>query len=310
MNFRFINPHNVRWFVPAWAVDPFILARTLDNMLAQHLSASDRQRWDAPLDFWVVCQRDHDGGWAVSLKQIDDDGLGAEDVGKLFLESDEWSINLPLNGFLKGSPPAAGAHCVYYHYFETPLPAAYTGVTKQRWFDRYAQHVSSAKCGSPYLFHRAIREHGHKKAMHRVLLSALSEDAAMHFEEDFVARGTLYPLGLNMIPGGRSGIRYLHTLGIRATSAESRDLAVQDALSQEVMGGRPNPLCAARWESDPDFASRVICGHSGRLTAEQVRTIRLLAGTGRCADQIAVLIGDSVRRVTSVLTGKRYGRVL
>lgn len=307
MNFRYINPHNVAWLVPAWAADPFQLARTLDGMLAHRFGKTGRPRWDKPLDFWVECTA-VDDGYRVAM--LDPDGApDALTIGRLHILGDGFSINVPLNDMLKGSPPAAGTYCVYYHYFETELPAAYFGVTKRRWFDRYAQHVTAARAGSPYLFHRSIREHSTLTARHFLLVSGSSEDAAMALEEEMVGLGTLYPLGLNMIPGGRAGIRYLHNFGVRVSNAEARDLAVQELLSQPSAAGRPNPLCAARWESDPDYAARVICGHSGRLTAEQVRIIRLMAVAGHKPHHIAATIGDNTQRVGRVLVGKRYGRV-
>lgn len=309
MNFRFVNPHNVRWFVPEWAMNPFDLAVALDGLIAEHVQLTRRKpRWDQSLGFWVVCNRSAEG-WRLDLRTVDDEGRGADNLDQLFIETDEWVINLSLPEMIKGATAAENTHCVYHHHFEADVPAGYFGITKQRWFDRYAQHLSSARTGSPYLFHRSIRENGHKRGYHRVVFSIIDQERAYALEEEFVALGTLYPLGLNMIPGGLAGIRYLHNLGVRPSSPEARDAAVRDLLTRETVDGRSNPLCAARWESDPDYVARVICGHSGRLTTEQVRSIRLMSIAGRPAEMIATILGDQERRVRAVLTGKRYGRV-
>jgi hypothetical protein len=307
MSFRAINPHNIQWMVPSWAASPFQLARALDDLLVELFKVRRRPRWDASLDFWVIVEI-KDGSFTLDLREVDESG-NRQDCGILFLVAADWVINLPLNDLLKGAPRADGTHCLYYHWFDSEVPAAYTGLSKQRWFDRYAQHLSSARNGSPYLFHRAIREHGHKRAMHKVMMGLLTQEQAYHYEEEMVSRGTLYPLGLNMIPGGLAGIRYLHNLGVKVASAESRDTALEMLATQTDIAGKPNPLCAARWETDPDFNARVICGHSGRLTADQVRSIRMLSSFGMSTTEIASRIDDSDARVSRVLSGKRYGRV-
>jgi hypothetical protein len=54
-----------------------------------------------------------------------------------------------------------GDYVVYRHAFvekgTTSVPNAYTGITRQGWQKRFTQHQRSAKTGSPYLFHDAIR---------------------------------------------------------------------------------------------------------------------------------------------------------
>jgi hypothetical protein len=73
--------------------------------------------------------------------------------------------------------------------------------------------------------------------------------------------------------------------------------------------GRPNPLCAARWEVDQDFINRVICGHGARLSVGEIETIRSLSNVGRLPSEIAAATGRDLRRVREVISGATYGRV-
>jgi len=132
----------------------------------------------------------------------------------------------------------------------------------------------------------------------------------MDEEESLVDEFSLYPLGLNMIPGGFAGMAYLHKLGFTASSAKERDAVIEQIAQRETVAGNPNPLCAARWAADQDFANRIICGHGNRLSVEQVLGIRALGSFGKPAEEIAQRMGlDDTRRVKRVLSGSRYSRV-
>src|ERR1700676_3669720 len=100
---------------------------------------------------------------------------------------------------------------------------------------------------------------------HRVLATGLNKDDAMAYEEYLVGTHSLYPMGLNMIPGGYAGLKYLSTLSIRLIDTEYVAESIAGAMCRDSIAGKPNPLCSARWQSDPDYAARVICGHHGRL---------------------------------------------
>jgi len=306
MKFKHVNPRNVQHIVPSWAIDPLQLARKMDDLLDQAF-AGRCPAWDADHRFWFDGSFNGDG-WMFRLAEPAD-GDPVDFCGQLFLDHPDWSVSVPLNEILKGAPSLAGRHSLYVHAFDEEVPLHYFGITKQRWFDRLAQHESSARCGSQLLFHRAIRDKVGKKIAHRVLLTDLDYETAMGLEESWVEEFGLYPAGLNMIPGGFAGIKYLHTLGVAARSEVERDAAVEKLASADSIGGRHNPLCAARWISDQEYVNRVICGHSGRLTADQVRSIRMLSAGGASHDRIAAAIGDRVERVRRVIGGRRYGRV-
>lgn len=306
MKLKFVNPHNVRHQIPSWAIDPFILAKEMDKLLTQYTGGRSLQ-WDDRHRFWFDAKHDGDN-WFFRLAEPDE-GDQTDFCGVLFIDHPDWSISVPLHELLKGAPSLDGTHSLYVHGFGGDVPLNYFGITKQRWFDRLAQHESSARCGSPYLFHRALRDKPSEKIAHRVLLTALNYESAMGLEESWVEEFSLYPLGLNMVPGGFAGMKYLHSLGAHAKSFETRDQAIAELSTREFVNGRPNPLCASRWASDQDYANRVICGHSGRLTVDQVRSIRMLSIGGANDIRVSQLTGQALDLVRRVTSGKRYGRV-
>lgn len=305
MKLRHINPHNVRHLIPKWAIDPFLLAQEMDRLMGEYVDGRTPPRWDATLRFWFDAKFNGEG-WMLRIAEPD--GEDHVSCGRLILDHPDWSISVPLNDMLKGAPLAEHTHSLYVHAFDGEAPLSYVGITRQRWYDRLSQHERSAQAGSPYLFHKALRDKRGDKVAHLIIATSLAHETVMQLEEEFVEEFTLYPLGLNMIPGGFAGIRYLHTLGIKAQTARERDVAIESMVARESIEGRPNPLCAARWVSDQEYVNRVICGHGDRLTIDQVRKIRMFSASGKPVPRIAELIGDCVKRVTNVLTGKRYGR--
>jgi len=279
MKFSCINVHNIHELIPSWAIDPFALARHLDDLLTTergaYLVPTGSEVYQS-LQFWI--EIDATATPPTVRVCTPDDQVNLN--GRLIVTSrsvvNELSqIDVPLNPIFKGYSRLDGTYSVYLHSFQTETPIGYVGMTKQRWFDRYAQHVSSARTGSPYLFHKALREHQSAQIFHKVFMCDLDQSHALECEEEWVEMFGLYPLGLNMIPGGKAGFSYLAKLGLHAKTSEERDSTLEQLSARESLVGRPNPLCAARWESDPNFVERVICGHSGRLSVEQVQLIRL-----------------------------------
>lgn len=314
MKFNCINVHNIHELVPHWAIDPFALAKHLDGLFS---SEQGSQLAPAPeavyssLPFWVEV----DTGTPNPIVRVctPDDQVNLN--GRLIITcqsllNEKAQIELPLNPIFKGYEKVERLYSVYLHSFQTETPLGYVGMTKQRWFDRLAQHTSSARNGSPYLFHRALREHRTYPILHKVFVCGLNQDNAMELEEEWVGMCGLYPLGLNMIAGGKAGLVYLSKLGVQARTTEEKDSAIERLSSREHLEGRPNPLCASRWESDADFVERVICGHSGRLSVEQVRLIRLGASLNKSVEELVEESGArNVRQIKRLLSKKTYGRV-
>jgi len=123
----------------------------------------------------------------------------------------------------------------------------------------------------------------------------LDEDAAMDAEEYLVDKYSLsskHPNGLNMIPGGREGIRVLRKLspgGRSLTESDDREAFLDGYLKTHSHFGKPNPGVAESW-NDPAYAEAVICGRENRLSADQVREIRYLAATGNSIQRIKDII--------------------
>lgn len=239
----------------------------------------------------------------------------------------------------------AGNYVVYSHSIG-PRPGvsefagaamSYVGVTRQGWRKRFSQHLSNAMSGSPLLFHRALREHyaGAAVVQHRILGVFATEREAMDEEEAFVngvfseqaavqshfdfvgleswATGTLYPNGLNMIPGGYAGLRALHKMGALAdrevVDVERREERLINIMKRPSLEGKPNPLLAAHWQNE-DYATRIICGPEGRLRPEQISQARFLYALGRNKEEITQTVGArSVDQIARLLAGKTYSRI-
>lgn len=307
MQFRYVNPHSVRHLVPSWVFDPFQVTSAMDGLFAQYFKGKKRPDPYRPLKFWVEINIGSGGAEVKLVEPTNEDD--AEFCGSLYIDSQYRCLVVPLNALLVGHEKLAGSYSLYSHSFELDAPLSYVGLTKRTWFERFSQHKSDAGRGSHLLFHRAIREHQSAKMFHRVFLTGIDHDTAMSLEEEYIENISLYPLGLNMIPGGFAGMKYLGSLGFQARTAEQRDDELQRLVDQPDIGGKPNPLCAARWEVDQDFVNRVICGHSGRLTVDQVRLVRMLTASGKPSAAIAEYIGDKQSRVERVASGDVYARV-
>ncbi len=314
MKFQHLHIKNFLQFVPNWAGDVFSLARNIDQLFGTNEAKKlmREQLVGHPPKFWIEADL-LAGNIRIATPSNDEDVLLCDQLiitTASVIGHASAQIIVPLTPLMQGCYSIADKYVIYLHSFQTETPLGYIGVSKRMWYARFAQHVSSAKCGSPYLFHRAIRNHCDVDICHKVLVCDITHDMAMSLEEEFVGQVSLYPLGLNMIPGGNAGIKYLHKLGIIARNANDRDKAVEDLSARDTLAGQPNPLCAARWASDADFVERVICGHSGRLTADQVRTIRLHSSFGLGASKIKDLVGArNERQVLGVISERYYSRI-
>ena len=314
MKFKHINIHNLSDLLPTWAINTIPLARKLDDLFDTTEGLTLVPKGDAiyaPLAFWIEVDASQANPYIRICTPDDVVNLN----GRLIVTCgsnthSNVQLDLPLNPIFKGYDRISGHYCIYMHSFQTEVPLGYVGMTKQRWFERYSQHLSSSRNGSPYLFHRALREHPSAAVLHKVFYCELSHDYALQYEEELVQMFCLYPLGLNMIPGGKAGFAYLGQLGMKARNAEERDALVEAISARSSIEGRPNPLCAARWATDSDFAERVICGHSGRLTVEQVKAIHMHSSSNHSIARIMSNVGArNARQVKNVLEGKTYSRV-
>lgn len=223
--------------------------------------------------------------------------------------------------YLVTHPEYFGHYHIYKHMFLTDqngekiVNAGYTGVTKRGWRTRWAEHLRAAQSGSHYRFHEAIRQWQGvaRMTMHQIIGHAKSEQLAMSMEERIVARDTLYPLGLNMIPGGNAGLAYLRRIGAignnERVSVDDVQRVINRFFENTSRKGIPNPLAAANW-LDPDYAEKVICAGPDRLKAQQIRDARVLSLLGHDVGAIAEKVGArNVDQVRRVLSGETYSRI-
>lgn len=250
-------------------------------------------------------------------------------------------IEIPLRFVLKGLPSFDDTYMVYLHALklEDGRDMVYYGITRRGWMKRFNEHMRDAMSyDSPYLFHQVLRESciGRAQQLHgasvqepaegppakvlvgnyHVLCAAgLTKDQAEATEEHLVSKYSLgHADGLNTIPGGKAGIAYLHKLrvlhpGHTLADSEDRQRALITYLREHPRKGVSNQLVAQRW-LDPDYATRVICSGKGRLSPEQVRTIRAAALAGQGVEEIRQLVSaDEKGQVQRVLDRKTYTRV-
>jgi hypothetical protein len=115
-----------------------------------------------------------------------------------------------------------------------------------------------------------------------------------------------------MIPGGKSGLRYLRENGLIQRSvvplSDERDKIVSEWLKEHPRRGLPAPWVAEKWR-DNNWAIAQICGRDDRLSVEQVRAIRRLAKE-YSAEEIFLRIGaKDVAQIERVIEGRTYSRV-
>jgi hypothetical protein len=244
-------------------------------------------------------------------------------------------VEIPLRALINGGPRLEGSYAVYLHALlsEDGQEFVYYGVTKRGWNNRFTEHLESALGEeSRRLFPAKLKELMVSRAEHirgenrttpmltgvvsSICAVGLDEDSAMDAEEYLVDKYSLsskHQKGLNMIPGGREGIRALRRLSIvgeaSLTESDEREAFLDEYLKVHPLFGKPNPGVAAMWD-EPAYAEAVICGRGNRLSAGQVREIRYLAAMGNSIQRIKELTGAlDDGQVSRVLMGRTYSRI-
>lgn len=209
---------------------------------------------------------------------------------------------------------------VYNHVFlsdqngENVENATYIGVTKRGWRTRWSEHLRAAETGSHCRFHKAIRQYANAKCVfHGIMGHASSEQMAMEIEERLVEHNSLYPLGLNMIPGGYAGLAYLRKIGAvgakERVGVDDKDAIINRFFERTSRKGLPNPLAAANWLNS-DYAEKVICAGEDRLKPQQIRDARFFSSLGQDVDTIASRVGArNSAQVQRLLSGQTYSRI-
>jgi hypothetical protein len=283
----------------------------------------------------------------LRLARVAQDRTGSGATPALHINLRSWALDIPqrielsLRFVLKGLPAIEPTYAVYLHVLrmEDGQNLLYYGITRRGWMKRFSEHIQRAMHEeSPLLFHRMLREgsggrmrqitgtvHAEEAAKsspcvlvgtHHVLCAAgLTAEQALDTEEHLVEKYSFgKPLGLNMIPGGKAGVAYLHKLSVLASDRrvvvdEEKEDLLRKYIESHPRKGLPNPLVAQRWLDD-DYATRVICASDKRLSADQVRRIREVASAGQGVAVIQKIVNvHDKRRVQRVIDGKTYSRV-
>lgn len=193
----------------------------------------------------------------------------------------------------------------------------YVGVTTRSWQTRWTEHRRAVETGSPLLFHRTLREElgaGRVTYIHHKVMGVTEDLEELYVAEEKLVEGHWSDeRRLNMIPGGKSGLKYLRDNGILAQGVvplpDERDRLVADWLRDHPRKGLPAPWVAERWRDDA-WAVAQICGRKNRLSVDQVRAIRQLS-TNHSAEEIAARIGAlNPGQVQRVLRQETYSRVV
>ncbi len=191
----------------------------------------------------------------------------------------------------------------------------YVGITGRDWLLRLKEHIDEMRRGSKKRFHTAWRESMGKK--HVLFTSSLMDinqtfEGAMDWEERNVDTVAYGPNGLNMIPGGFKGLKFLHKLRIIDNvniNLEEREKAIEEYIRQNPRKGIPNPFISKLWEDD-EYYLKVIEARPKTLSTDQVRKIRELYKLGRSISEIVTEVGAlNEAQVKSVIIGKTYTRI-
>jgi len=191
----------------------------------------------------------------------------------------------------------------------------YVGITKRRWQTRWAEHMRAVDGGSNLAFHRKFREEreaGQITYVHHKLMGITDDLEELYNSEKFLIEGHWDDLRrLNMIPGGKAGLRYLREHSIirkgEVVSPDEREGVLGEWLSNQQGKALPPMSLGERWQ-DEAWAAAQICSRSDRLSVSQIAAIRDLA-THFQPDEIVVRTGATHQQIANVISGKTYTRV-
>jgi hypothetical protein len=203
-----------------------------------------------------------------------------------------------------------GIHSAQEYYQKNSL--AYIGITKRTWQERYRQHCRDTGRGSNLLFHRALRGEFCKIGTieHIVERAGLTEKQALEIEESEVEKRSLhslFPNGLNMIPGGLAGLKCVHSYAGRtgyvmkekltADNIEALLVEVQrHALSKNFHSTdikRINAEIARLWAEDINFRIKATTGQHNRFSFQQIQSARVWHACGWTNGKIL----DNLRKI-------------
>lgn len=253
-------------------------------------------------------------------------------ISRLYDNGSTWKIILPLQFLLKGWGDTNSGYQGYVHTISHNLPRkmtpqeyskrnpfsddyTYVGITGRNWILRFSEHMSETKKECRYRFHKAIRE---ALGMKDVLFTSWLEninmayEEAMNWEEREVDTIASDKNGLNMIPGGFKGNKFLHKHRVIRSidiTYEKRKKAIIKYITKHPRKGIPNPFMSELWEND-EYYLNIIDAKDKTLNSNQVRKIRVLDKEGMSVSDITKEVGAiNERQVKNVIAGRTYHRV-
>ena len=193
----------------------------------------------------------------------------------------------------------------------------YVGITQRTWQKRWNEHKAAMNRGSKLKFHKTFREELRKGRVtyinHKVMAVVENIEDLYTVEEELIDGHWEDERLLNMIPGGRKGLKYLHEHNMIGPNVhplpDHVDRLLENWFKKNPRKGLPAPWMTEKWEDDA-FAESVICGADGRLKPDQVRAIRHLFATGLEPEAIVAKVGAlNLPQVNRVITGQSYSRI-
>ena len=211
----------------------------------------------------------------------------------------------------------------------------YVGITRRTWQERYRQHCCDSGRGSNLLFHRALRGEFCKIGTieHIVERAGLTEKQAMEIEEKEVENRSLrslYKNGLNMIPGGYAGLKYIQHFAARTGYAMQRELTADtvesvlvdiqrqslEKLFKTAVIERINAEIARLWAEDPEYRINVMTNRHNRFSFRQIQAARIWYASGWLVEKIIANLQklDADRKINEeqlerLLSGKTYSSI-
>lgn len=246
---------------------------------------------------------------------------GRKEVDESAIKEPSQLFSIPARLLLAPTHYPKKAYVLYQHIFGSGSSYPndgyfYVGVTTRSWQKRWSEHKRAIQAGSPLLFHRKYREEqlgGRISYVHHKVMGVTDDIEKLYATEEYIVEGHWDDQRrLNMIPGGKSGLKYLRDHGLLSKSVipmpDDRDRILSEWLIEHPRKGLPAPWVSEKWQDD-NWAVAQICGREGRLSVEQVRAIRQLSDE-YSAEEIFERIGaKNVEQVQRVLAGKTYTRV-
>ncbi|HCM0780008.1 TPA: hypothetical protein N2777_001642 [Vibrio parahaemolyticus] len=230
-----------------------------------------------------------------------------------------WSIVVPVQLLMKGAKRISNCHYGYGHGICISNGDAfkeyhYVGITKRNWLQRMSEHFNEVRSGSNKTFHKAWREFAGRQDVtftSELIVYNHTYKQIMDWEEYIVDQCMDNGNSLNMIPGGFKGLRFLHEHRVtdrERISLEERDIAIAEYQRINPQKGVPNLMISKLW-ANQDYVNSVICGHSNRLTVEQVRKIRELSENHSISFVMKKLNLNDRFQIEKVIKGKTYKKV-